>query len=325
MFFAHIFIFDSNNRLYNDFCMKDTFSSRLNKNKVFLVMLIPAVVYTLIFSYIPMGGIVLAFKRYTYAGGIFGSPWNGFKNFEFFFKSGRALLVTRNTVLYNLLFIAFNTVLQMAVAIFLVEIRDKRYRNISQSLMFLPYFISWVVVSVIAFNILSYDFGYINGILTRFGIDKLNFYNNGAYWPAILTFFGAWKGVGYGSVLYLAAIMGIDTEVYEAAAIDGAGVFTRVFKITIPLMMPTVMILFLLSIGGIFKGNFDMFYNLVGNNGVLHSWTDVIDTFTFRALITNNDFGMSAAVGLYQSVLCFATILLANKLVKVYNEDFSLF
>jgi putative aldouronate transport system permease protein len=156
-------------------------------------------------------------------------------------------------------------------------------------------------------------------------LDKVNFYNDGKYWPAILTFFGAWKGVGYGSVMYLAAIMGIDPQIYEAAAIDGAGVGRRIFRITIPLMMPTVTILFLLAIGGIFKGNFDMFYNLVGNNGILHSWTDVIDTFTFRALITNNDFGMSAAVGLYQSVLCFTTILIANKLVKVYNEGYSLF
>jgi putative aldouronate transport system permease protein len=305
--------------------MKDTFIRRLNRNKVFLIMLIPAVVYILIFAYTPMVGIILAFKKYTYAGGIFGSPWSGFRNFEFFFRSGRAFLVTRNTVLYNLLFIAFNTVLQISVAVLLTELRGKLFRRISQSLMFLPYFISWVVVSVMAFNILSYDFGFINGVLSRIGLEKLNFYNNGAYWPAILTFFGAWKGVGYGSVLYLAAIMGIDTEIYEAAAIDGAGVFRRIFSITIPLMMPTVMILFLLAIGGIFKGNFDMFYNLVGNNGVLHSWTDVIDTFTFRALITNNDFGMSSAVGLYQSVLCFATILLANKLVKVYNEDYSLF
>jgi putative aldouronate transport system permease protein len=288
-------------------------------------MLIPGVLYTLLFSYIPMSGIILAFKKYTYAGGIFGSQWIGLKNFEFFFKSGRALLVTRNTVLYNLLFIAFNMVLQMSVAILLTEIKGSKFRKISQSLMFLPYFISWVVVSVIAFNILSYDFGFINSFLAKAGFGKVNFYNNGAYWPAILTFFGAWKGVGYGSVMYLAAIMGIDTEVYEAAAIDGAGVFRRIFTITIPLMMPTVMILLLLSIGGIFKGNFDMFYNLIGNNGTLHSWTDVIDTFTFRALITNNDFGMSSAVGLFQSVLCFATVLLANKLTRLYNEDYSLF
>jgi putative aldouronate transport system permease protein len=288
-------------------------------------MLIPGVFYTLLFSYIPMAGIILAFKKYTYAGGIFGSPWIGLKNFEFFFKSGRALLVTRNTVLYNLLFIAFNMVLQMAVAIFITEIKGSKFRKISQSLMFLPYFISWVVVSVIAFNILSYDFGFINAFLAKLGFDKANFYNNGAYWPAILTFFGAWKSVGYGSVMYLAAIMGIEPEVYEAAAIDGAGVFRRIFTITIPLMMRTVTILLLLSIGGIFKGNFDMFYNLVGYIGVLNRWTDVIDTFTFRALITNNDFGMSSAVGLYQSVLCFVTVLLANKLVRLYNEDYSLF
>jgi putative aldouronate transport system permease protein len=288
-------------------------------------MLIPGVLYTLLFAYIPMCGIILAFKKYTYAGGIFGSQWIGLKNFEFFFKSGRAFLVTRNTVLYNLLFIAFNMVLQMSVAILLTEIKGSKFKKISQSLMFLPYFISWVVVSVIAFNILSYDFGFMNSLLAKMGFDKVNFYNNGAYWPAILTLFGAWKGVGYGSVMYLAAIMGIDTEVYEAAAIDGAGVFRRIFTITIPLMMPTVMILLLLSIGGIFKGNFDMFYNLIGNNGTLHSWTDVIDTFTFRALITNNDFGMSSAVGLFQSVLCFATVLLANKLTRLYNEDYSLF
>jgi putative aldouronate transport system permease protein len=305
--------------------MKDNFLGRVVKNKAFLIMLIPGVVYILVFAYIPMGGIILAFKKYSYTGGIFGSPWIGLKNFEFFFKSGRALLVTRNTVLYNLLFIVFNMVLQMSVAILLTEIKDAGFRKVSQSLMFLPYFISWVVVSVIAFNILSYDFGFINVFITKAGFDKVNFYNNGAYWPIILTLFGAWKGVGYGSVMYLAAIMGIDTEVYEAAAIDGAGVFRRIFSITIPLMMPTVMILLLLSIGGIFKGNFDMFYNLVGNNGVLHGWTDVIDTFTFRALITNNDFGMSSAVGLYQSILCFATVLLANRLVRLYNEDYSLF
>ena len=305
--------------------MQDSFLQRFAKNRVFLIMLLPAVVYILVFAYLPMGGIILAFKRYTYAGGIFGSPWNGFQNFEFFFRSGRAWLVTRNTVLYNLLFIAFNTLLQMSVAIFLTEIQNKTFRKISQSFMFLPYFISWVVVSVIAFNLLSYDFGFINNILSNLGFEKAHFYTEGAYWPVILTLFNAWKGVGYGSVMYLAAIMAIDTEVYEAAAIDGVGVFRRIFSITIPLMMPTVMILLLLSIGSIFKGNFDMFYNLIGNNGALHRWTDVIDTFTFRALITNNDFGMSSAVGLYQSVLCFITILLANRLVRLYNEDYSLF
>jgi putative aldouronate transport system permease protein len=191
--------------------------------------------------------------------------------------------------------------------------------------MFLPYFISWVIVSVIAFNLLSYDFGFINGILEKMGGAKINFYSNGYLWPIILTLFNAWKSVGYGSVMYLAAIMGIDTSIYEAASIDGANVFQRIFKITIPLMMPTVIILLLLSVGGIFRGNFDMFYNLVGKNGVLYKYTDVIDTLTFRALITNNDFGMAAASGFYQSILCFVTILLVNKLVSCYNKDYSLF
>lgn len=288
-------------------------------------MLLPAVLYTLVFSYIPMAGIVMAFKKYTYAGGIFNSPWNGLKNFEFFFKSGQAFLVTRNTVLYNILFIAFNTLLQMTVAILLVEMKNKYFRKLTQSLMFLPYFLSWVIVSVIAFNLLSFDYGFINGIIESFGGKKINFYSSPTIWPLILTLFGAWKGIGYGSVMYLAAIMGIDTSVYEAASIDGANVFQRIFKITIPLMMPTVIILLLLSVGGIFRGNFDMFYNLVGKNGILYNYTDVIDTLTFRALISNNDFGMSAAAGLYQSVLCFITILLVNKMVSNYSKDYSLF
>jgi putative aldouronate transport system permease protein len=288
-------------------------------------MLLPAVLYIVIFAYIPMAGVVMAFKKYNYSGGIFNSPWNGLKNFDFFFKSGKALLVTKNTVLYNLLFISFNTLLQMTVAIFLTELRNMYFRKIAQSVMFLPYFISWVIVSVIGFNLLSYDFGFINRIIVSAGGDKFNFYTTGNIWPVILTLFGAWKGVGYGSVMYLAAIMGIDTSVYEAAIIDGANVFQRIFRITVPLMMPTVVILLLLAVGGIFRGNFDMFYNLVGNNGLLHNATDVIDTFTFRALITNNDFGMSAAAGLYQSILCFITILLVNKAVKTYDPDYSLF
>lgn len=292
---------------------------------MFLLMLSPAVVYTLIFSYVPMAGVILAFKKYTYSTGIFKSPFNGLHNFEFFFQSGQALLVTKNTVLYNLLFIIINTFLQMTVAILLTEIKNKHFKKITQSVMFLPYFISWVIVSVIAFNLLSFDFGFINTFIQNVGGTKVNFYTTGGFWPIILTLFGAWKIIGYGSIMYLASIMGIDTSVYEAASIDGANVFQRIFKITIPLMMPTVIILFLLAVGGIFRGNFDMFYNLVGKNSLLYNHTDVIDTFTFRALITNNDFGMAAAAGLYQSILCFITILVVNKLVGMYSKDYTLF
>lgn len=301
------------------------FCKKFYKYRMFLLMLLPAVVYTLVFSYYPMTGIVLAFKKYNYAGGIWGSPWNGLENFKFFFQSGQAGAVTRNTVLYNLLFIVVNTISQIAVAVLLTEIRNKHYRKVTQSIMFLPYFISWVIVGVMAFNIFSSDYGFVNRIISSFGGEKISFYTTPQVWPFIITFFNIWKGIGYGSVMYLAAIMGIDTSIYEAAAIDGANVFQRIFKVTIPSIMPTTIILLLLAVGGIFKGNFDMFYNLVGNNGLLYGYTDVIDTLTFRALISSSDFGMSAAMGLYQSVLCFITVLVVNKLVGKYDRDYTLF
>ena len=304
---------------------RNGFFRKLFKYRIYLLMLAPAVIYTLLFAYYPMTGIVLAFKKYSYAGGIWGSPWNGMENFMFFFKSGQAGLVTRNTVLYNLLFIAINMICQITVAIFLTEIRNKYFRKITQSIMFLPYFISWVIVGVMAFNIFSSDFGFMNRLITFLGGEKVSFYTKPQVWPFILTFFNIWKNIGYGSVLYLAAIMGIDTSIYEAAAIDGANIYQRIFKVTIPMIMPTATILLLLSVGGIFKGNFDMFYNLVGNNGLLYNYTDVIDTLTFRALISSNNFGMSASIGLYQSALCLITIITVNKLVGKYDKDYTLF
>lgn len=301
------------------------FFKKVYRYRQFLIMLLPAVIYTLVFSYYPMTGVVLAFKKYTYAGGIWGSAWNGLENFKFFFQSGQAALVTKNTVLYNLVFIAINTFMQITVAIFLTEIRNKHFRKCAQSFMFLPYFISWVIVGVMAFNIFSSDYGFMNRLITALGGEKISFYTKPAYWPFIIVFFNLWKNIGYGSVMYLAAIMGIDTSVYEAAAIDGANVWQRIRKITIPMIMPTTIILLLLSVGGIFKGNFDLFYNLVGTNGLLYNQTDVIDTLTFRALISNNNFGMSAAIGLFQSVLCFITILIVNWLVSKYDKDYTLF
>ena len=301
------------------------FMKKLRKYRSYLLMLLPAVIYTLVFSYYPMTGVILAFKKYTYAGGIWGSAWNGIENFKFFFKSGQAGIVTRNTVLYNILFIVVGTIVQIAVAIFLTEIRNKHFRKFSQSFMFLPYFISWVIVGVMAFNIFSSDYGFLNNIITSFGGKKISFYSKPQVWPGILLFFNVWKGIGYGSILYLAAIMGIDTSIYESASIDGANVFQRIFHVTIPMIMPTVVILFLMSIGGIFRGNFDMFYNLVGSNGLLYEYTDVIDTLAFRALISSNDFGMSSAIGLFQSVLCFITVIIANKLVGLYDRDYTLF
>lgn len=301
------------------------FLKKLHKYRIYLLMLAPSVIYTLIFAYYPMTGIVMAFKKYSYAGGIWGSPWNGFENFKFFFKSGQAGMVTRNTVLYNIAFILLGTFTQVAVAVFLTEIHGKKFRKISQSMMFLPYFISWVIVGVMAFNIFSSDYGFLNRIITFFGGEKIAFYTTPQAWPFILIFFNIWKGVGYGSVMYLAAIMGIDTSIYEAAEIDGANIFQRITKVTVPMIMPTMVILLLMSVGGIFKGNFDLFYNLVGNNGLLYNYTDVIDTLAMRALISSNDFGMSAAIGLFQSVLCLITVTIVNKLVGMYDKEYALF
>lgn len=304
---------------------QNSFLKKVSKYKILLLMLLPAALYTFVFSYLPMGGVVLAFKNYNYRDGIFGSPWNGFQNFRFFFSSGQAFRVTRNTIFYNALFLVVNTTLQVTLAILISEMAGRKFKKTMQSFMFLPYFISWVVVSVIAYNFLSYDYGIINSFRSALGMDKIDFYGTPKYWVAILTFFSAWKSVGYGTVMYLAAIMGIDTSLYESAEIDGANIFQRIFHITIPCLYPTLIILTLLAIGNIFRGDFQMFYQLIGNNGLLFDYTDVIDTFTFRALITSNDIGMASASGLYQSVFCFITIMIANYLVRRYDKDYSLF
>lgn len=301
------------------------FWGEVRKNKVLLMMLAPAVLFFLLFAYVPMAGIVLAFKQFNYDGGIFGSPWNGLDNFRFFFDSGNAWMVTRNTALYNIAFIIVNNVLQITAAILLFEAVGKWFRKLTQTVMFLPYFISWVVVGAIAYNLFNYDVGTLNSILTAIGLERIDVYNTPSYWPFILVLVSAWKALGYGSVMYLAAITGIDTEMYEAAEIDGANVFQRIFHITIPNLYPTIIILVLLAVGNIFRGDFGMFYNMVGNNGLLFSSTDVIDTFVFRSLTTSNEIGLSAAAGFYQSILGFATILLANYAVRKYDKDHALF
>lgn len=246
-------------------------------------------------------------------------------NFRFFFESGDAWRVTRNTALYNIAFIVVNNLLQIFAAILLFEVAGKWFRKITQTVMFLPYFISWVVVGAIAYNLFNYDVGTINVLLNKIGMESIDIYNTAAYWPVILVLVSAWKALGYGTIMYLAAITSIDTEMYEAAEIDGANIFQRIRKITIPNLMPTIIILVLLAIGNIFRGDFGMFYNMVGNNGLLFSSTDVIDTFVFRSLITSNEIGMSAAAGFYQSVLGFATIMLANYAVRKYDKDHALF
>jgi putative aldouronate transport system permease protein len=272
-----------------------------------------------------MAGIVLAFKQFNFDGGVFGSPWNGLDNFRFLFESGDAWRVTRNTALYNIAFIVVNNVVQIFAAILLFEVGGKWFRKLTQTVFFLPYFISWVVVGAIAFNLFSYDFGFINAMWTKLGMEPIDIYNTPAYWPFILVIVSTWKAFGYGTIMYLATITSIDTEMYEAAEIDGANVFQRILKITVPNLYPTMIILVLLAIGNIFRGDFGMFYNMIGNNGLLFSNTDVIDTFVFRLLMSSNEIGMSAAAGFYQSLLGFVSIMIANYAVRKYDKDRALF
>lgn len=297
----------------------------IRKNWLLYLMFVPVAVYYVVFAYIPMGGIVMAFESYSRQGGMFLSEWVGLDNFHYFFASGKAWLVTRNTMVYNVIFLGCYTVFSIVAAVFLSEIRRKSFKKLSQTLMFLPYFISWVTVSAFVYNFLNYEYGIVNKVLHFLDMQALDIYSNTSYWYFLLPFLYVWKWVGYGSILYLAAIVGIDQEIYEAATIDGATRLQRIMQITLPLLKPTMVILILLGLGRIMRGEFDMFYQLIGNNGLLMDATDIIDTLAFRSLMGSADFGMASSVGLYQSVLTLIIILAANWLVRRYDKEQALF
>ena len=306
-------------------------SSRAPVSKVFrkhwllLLMLLPAVAYVLIFCYVPMSGLVLAFEKYQYRGGIYHSPWIGLQNFKAILIDGKLPGVTRNTILYNIAFIFLGVVFEMGSAILINELRNKYFKKVAQSFMFLPYFISWVVAGAIMYNIFNYERGIWNSIALVLGGSRFDVYNTPAVWPFILVFLKLWKQTGYGSVVYLAAIAGMDQEMFEAADIDGASAWQKIRYITIPSLVPTMMVLVLMAIGNIFRGDFGLFYQTVKSSALLQPTTDIIDTYVFRLLINNANIGVSAAVGLYQSVLCFITITICNKLVKITNPDYALY
>ncbi|MBR5969621.1 MAG: sugar ABC transporter permease [Lachnospiraceae bacterium] len=297
----------------------------LKKNRTKWFMLLPAAIVVILMCYIPMSGIVLAFKEFNYHDGIFGSPWAGLQNFLFFFKSGKAWAVTRNTILYNIAFLTVNTVMQITVAIVLSEITRKRFKKVTQSLMFLPYFISWVVVGAFIYNLFNYEFGAINTFLKQIGAGAVDVYSNPKAWIPILILVSLFKNLGYGTVMYLASVINIDPQLYEAADVDGATIWQKIRHITLPGIRPTMIILILLSIGTIMKGDFQMFWQVTGNNPMTLGTTDVIDTYVTRSLMYLQEFGMTSAAGLYQSVFSFILILLANYAVKKVEPDYTLF
>ena len=301
------------------------FTAELKKNKALWVMVLPAIILVLVMQYLPMSGLVLAFKNYRYDRGIFGSDWYGWTNFKFLFASGTGWLITKNTILYNLLNLVTSQGLAIIIAIFITEMTGKIFKKFTQSVIFLPYFISWIIVGVFVYNIFNYETGLLNSLIKTFGGDPVNVYGMPGVWPFIICAFNAWKWCGYNSVIYIAAIMGVDAEIYEAASIDGATMFQRVWNITLPSIRPTVITMLLLQVGRILRGDFEMFYQIVGNNGQLFNATDVIDTYVFRSLLQNANIGMTAAASLYQSALCFIIIMVVNAIVKRVDADYALF
>jgi len=295
-------------------------------SRTLILMCMPAILFFVLFSYIPMPGAYIAFVNFNYAAGIFKSQFIGFKNFEFLLTSGQLWRLTYNTVVYNVFFIVTSSIAQIGLALMLNEIRGKWFKKVSQTVMFLPYFISFVLVGLFAYNFLSYDNGMINHWRMALGMSQIKFYSEASYWPGILVFINLWKGAGYGSVVYLASIMSLDTAVVEAADIDGANEVQKIRFIILPWLQSTFIILTLFAIGGILKGNFGLFYNTVGaNNMALYKATDIIETFVFRSLVVNMNFSQGSAVGLYQSIFGFAVVMLANAAVKKIEPDYALF
>ncbi|HJA65034.1 MAG TPA: ABC transporter permease subunit [Candidatus Mediterraneibacter cottocaccae] len=304
---------------------KEGFLKEAVKNRSLFIMLLPAVILIIITAYLPMTGLVLAFKNYRFDLGIWGSEWCGFDNFKYFFNSGTGWLVTRNTIVYNLANLLTSQILSIIVAIIISEMTGRIFKKIVQTVTFLPYFISWIIVGAFVYNIFNYETGVLNTVMAAFGQDKLNVYQMPEVWKWIIMFFNSWKWVGYNSVIYIAAIAGVDQECYEAAAIDGANIFQKIRFITIPSIRSTIIVILLLNVGRILRGDFQMFYQIVGNNGQLFNATDVIDTYVFRSLINSGDVGMTAAATFYQSVLCFIIIVTVNAIVKKIDSDYALF
>ena len=290
------------------------------------LMMLPALLYLLINNYIPMAGMVIAFKKLNFAKGIWASPWAGIKNFKFLFASKDAWIITRNTLLYNVAFILVNMVVGIAIAILITEVKNIKLKKLYQSAILLPFLMSMVILSYIVYALLSAENGLVNNsILPLFHIDSIQWYQEPKYWPVILIIANCWKGVGYGCLIYIASLIGIDPSFYEAARLDGASKWQEITKITLPSLVPTIITLLLLSIGRIFYSDFGLFYQVPMNSGVLVSTTNVIDTYVYRALIEQGNISMSSAAGVYQSLVGFCVVMLSNWIVRKVDKDQALF
>ncbi|MBQ6363645.1 MAG: sugar ABC transporter permease [Lachnospiraceae bacterium] len=292
----------------------------------YFLMLAPGLVYLIINNYIPMFGVIIAFKDIDFSKGILKSDWVGFRNFKFLFKTSDAFIITRNTLLYNVTFIILGTIVGVTIAILLNELLSTRMRKTYQTVLLLPQLISMVIVAYIVYAFLNTESGFINNtLLNAAGKEPVYWYSEKKYWPFILTFVNLWKGMGYSCIVYLASIMGIDQSMYESAKIDGAGRMRQIWSITLPLLKPTIITMILMSVGRIFYSDFGLFYQVTMNSGALYEYTSTIDTYVYRALLQMNDLSMSSAAALYQSAVGFVLIVAVNAIVRKVDSENALF
>lgn len=301
---------------------KKGFFGNLWGHRELYLMMLPGIIYLLINNYLPIGGLSLAFKKYDYSKGIMGSPWNGLSNFKFLFSTKDATMIIRNTLGYNLVFIVLGTIFAVAVAIILNEIRANLPKKIYQVFILIPYLVSMVVVSYIGFAFLSTENGFINNTILH---EKINWYMTPKYWPYILVFVNLWKSFGYNSIIYYATVIGIDTSLYEAAVVDGANRWQRIWNVTLPGLRPTIITMTLLAVGRVFYSDFGLFYQVPMNSGMLYDVTTTIDVYVYKGLIILNDVGRSAAAGFFQSVCGFILVLTANFVVSKVDKENALF
>ncbi|MFC7677616.1 ABC transporter permease [Paenibacillus sp. GCM10028914] len=303
---------------------------RLKRNRIFLLMVLPATLWFIIMKYMPIFGNLIAFQKFTYNTkgifhGIWSAEWVGFDNFKFLFQTNDAFIITRNTLLYNLAFILLGVIIPVALAIVVSGLTNKRMSKFYQTGMMLPHFLSWVVVGYFVFAFLSMDKGFLNNVLVSLGMEPKMWYNETVYWPFILILAQVWKTIGYSSVIYIAAIAGIDRTYYEAAVIDGASKWQQIRSVTIPHLKPLIIILTILAVGQIFHSDFGLFYQVPRESGLLFPVTNVIDTYVYRSMKEMGEFSMSAAAGLYQSIVGCILVLTANYAVRKISKDDALF
>lgn len=295
-------------------------------DRALYVMALPTVIFLIIFAYMPMIGLVMAFQDYNVNLGMFGSKFVGFANFKYLFTTTDAWIITRNTVCYNVVFMVVNNCLAMAMAMLLSELTARRYAKVLQTVYMLPYFLSWTVVAIVVTAFLDRDKGLVNQIIKSMGgTGKTNWYQQKALWPLLLVGINAWKGVGYGTVLYLAVISGISHDFYEAAVLDGATKLQQAWYITLPQLRMVLCISIILAMGSIFRADFGLFYSVTQDSGRIYAVTDVIDTYIYRGLTKLANVGMSTAAGMYQSVVGLIMVLIANKVVTKIDPDSAMF